>query len=389
MNESSFRSASGRVRERSVIHREPDGTIRVTLGADAVRIEPDARGEHDRQRADFAAWLLLPVAMRRGVDLVIEGAGSEATVRNAGRLAQIWSQWLPGHFTAVDVSFTQTWTEAPASNAGDLCFYSGGVDSTYGILRRFRAGHQQSLLTVHGLEYRHGDSGRFADLLEKTAPFANLVAFRRLLVRTDVKDLYRRERVDPKGIDVAHGFILAAMGFLYSNMFGRAVLSADYKLDQQFAVHPWGTNAITNPLFSDGTFSLHTEGEDVTRTEKCGLLLESPEALASLTFCVDYSARPHNCGRCQKCVRTKAMFLAATGGIPPICRDMSLAPDCLASFDLSLKSQRAFFVDLHASAAKSGRLDEIPGLRALHAQHFPRDPRRSLTKRIKRFLRGK
>lgn len=374
-------------RERACIHHEPDGSVRVTLGADAIRIEPDAQADHNRECADFAAWLLLPVAMRRGVDLVIEGAGSEDTVRNANRLAEIWAQWMPGHFTPVNVTFTRTWAGAPGATGGDLCFYSGGVDSTYGILRRFRSGARQSLLTVHGLEYRHGDSARFADLLDKTRPFADLVASRRVLVRTDVKDLYRRYRANPKGIDVVHGFVLAAMGFLYSETFERAVLAADYRLDQQLAVHPWGTNSVTNPLFSDGTFTLHTEGEEVTRTEKCASLMDSPEALASLTFCVDYGARPHNCGRCQKCIRTKAMFLAATGRVPSVCRDMGLAADCLDAFDVSLKSQRVFFLDLYACALKTGQLDKIPGLETMYARNFPREPRRSLAKRIKRFLR--
>ena len=379
----------GRARERACIHHEPDGAVRVTFGADTVRIEPDAQADHTRERADFAAWLLLPVAMRRGVDLLIEGAGSDDTVRNANRLAHIWSQWMPGHFSAVDVAFTRTWSGATPGTAGDLCFYSGGVDSTYGILRRFRAGARQSLLTVHGLEYRHGDRARFADLLEKTRPFAERVAMRRLLVRTDVKDLYRHYRANPKGNDVVHGFVLAAMGFLYAERFGRAVILADHRADQQFAVHPYGTNAVTNPLFSDGVFALCTEGEDVTRAEKSVLLLESQEALESLTFCVDYSARPHNCGRCQKCIRTKAMFFAATGRIPEFCIDKTLAPDCLDAFDLSVTTQRTYFLDLHSWALRSGRLDQIPGLQAVYERHFPREPRRSLVKRIKRFLRGK
>jgi hypothetical protein len=34
-------------------------------------------------RADFAAWLFLPITMRKGCPLHIEGTGSSTTIRNA------------------------------------------------------------------------------------------------------------------------------------------------------------------------------------------------------------------------------------------------------------------------------------------------------------------
>ena len=343
-------------------------SIEISLAGDTISIEPDNGVPPNRHRLDFAAWLMLPIAMRRGVDLHVEGAGSEATVRNANRLAEIWSRWLPRHFKPIKTSFAEHWSVGQAdSGHGDLCLYSGGVDSTYALLKRFRAGHRQSLLTVHGMEYRHADQEGFEALLAKTSPFAALVGDRRLLIRTNAKEVYKRHRVNPnKESDIGHSFLLAAATFLHSESFGRAVIAADYRRDQQFEVFPWGTNAATNPCFDDGVFALHTESEDVSRAEKCEDLLSCPEALISLTFCVDRAARPHNCGRCQKCIRTKAMFVAATGRLPPLCADSSLGPDCLQAFDLRRRHQRAFFFDLYETARRRGSVDSIPGLEPLY-----------------------
>lgn len=376
-----------RRQERVTVARDPQGAIHVSFAGDTIRIDPDAASTANLEHLDFAAWLMLPLAMRRNLDLLVVGAGSATTARNAVRLSEIWSRWLPMHFDTADVAFTETSTQdAAPAGTGDLCLYSGGIDSTYGLLKRHREGASQSLLTVHGMDYRYADGERFAALLEKTAPFANLVSDRRLLVRTNAYDIYKRHRVNPKGSDVGHGFVLAAMTFLYSESFARAVLAADHRLDQEFEVFPWGTNSATNPLFDDGRFHMHTEGLDVSRAEKCPLLLLSPEALASLTFCVDYGSRPHNCGRCQKCVRTKAMFLASTGSVPSVCQDSSLRPNCLDSFDMRRNNQRAFLFDLYQTAKRSGNAARIPGLEALYRKSVERSVKRNPWARFKRWI---
>jgi len=358
----------------------------VRIGEDTVRIDCDTGTPANRIRQDFAAWLALPVAMRRGRNLLIHGAGSEATAHNAARLAEIWSRWLPGHFRPVAVRFTETWArDSVPAGEGDLCFYSGGVDSTYALLKRWQNGHRQALLTVHGMDYRYADHERFTDLLDKTAAFAARVGTRRILVRTNVYDVYKKFPVNRKGCDVGHAFALAGMAFLYSEQFGRPVIAADLRLDQQFDAHPWGTNTGTNRWFDDSVFRLATECDDVTRAEKGSLLADSPEALRALTFCVDYASKPHNCGRCQKCVRTKAMFMAATGRVPEICLDLSLLPGCLDGFDLGHKFIRACFLDLYETALRNGTVSEIPGLAEMHQKATTPSWLERVRRRLRRF----
>lgn len=357
-------------------------TLQIQAGDDRFEIELDCNQQENVEHYDFVAWLVMPIAMRLGCNLRIEGAGTTSTERNAEKISRIWARWLPGHFFPISVCFEKKLESAPGTQ-GDLCLYSGGIDSTYALLRRHREGRQQTLLTIHGMDYRYEDGDRFTELLNKTAAFTNLVGKQRIVIRTDAYRVYKQHRVNPKGSDVGHVFVLAAATFLYSERFGRVVIAADYRLDQQFDVHPWGTNAATNQLFDDGGFRLHTEDQDITRAQKCGALLTCDTALNALTFCVDYQSRPHNCGRCQKCVRTKAMFMASSGRIPAVFADATLEPGCLDAFDLKKKHQRAFFLDLHETALTNDTVEAIPGLAQMYDANAA--GRISIWQKLRRF----
>ncbi|MFM2179383.1 MAG: hypothetical protein RL015_3481 [Verrucomicrobiota bacterium] len=313
--------------------------------------------------ADFAAWLFLPLGMIRGQNLRIHANGSHITCDNARKLAEVWAAWMPEKFSAIEISFSgeSSYTACP-ENRRDLCFYSGGVDSTYSLISRLRMGLKQSLLTVHGMDYAFEDEQRFTSLIEKTAPFAGLVSNDWIQVKTNAYSVYNKYKINTPTSHVTHIFALSGAAFLFSQLFSNIVIAADYRLDQQFTVWPWGSNSVTNPLFSSGLTSLSTHGDNVTRAEKMATLLTSPEALASLSFCVDYSQRPYNCGVCSKCMRTKLMFFAATGVVPSIFRTLEIDPNAVRTINLKKKSEVAFFLDLYGMAKQKERLVEMPYL---------------------------
>jgi hypothetical protein len=209
------------------------------------------------------------------------------------------------------------------------------------------------------MDYRYEDVERFEALLLKTEPFAKTVSDRRVLVRTDIRSLYRGHGI--KG-DIGHAFLLAGTLFLFSETFAVGEIAADYSRAQEFIVFPWGTNSITNPLFASSMFRIETPTQDVRRSEKMTLLAKSPTALRSLSFCKNYKSRPHNCGICSKCMRTKAMFIASPGEIPPIFADNAFSPEYLDKFDLAQRNERAFFLDLYLTARRNGNLERLPGV---------------------------
>jgi hypothetical protein len=328
---------------------------------------------------DFAAFLFLPIAMRLGRSLRIIGAGDAVTAQNAEQLSGIWELWLPTFFHKIDVSF-ETDRVTPAGS-GSLVLYSGGADSTYNLLTRKQHGESQSLLTVHGLDYGFDSDKQFARLVVKSSPFADFISDEWIKVRTDAYASYR-----PLGITtgVGHGFALAAALFLQNHRYKTPVISADYTRAQDLAVVPWGTNHVTNDLFASSTYRLETANTGVSRSEKLAALAASPIALDSLSFCGDEEFRPLNCGRCAKCIRTKAMFLATVGHEPPIFICAGLDRKSLRRWKAWKRKERTFFMDFYAAARSSEHLDMMPWYDELVSSVFDR----STMGRFKRQFRS-
>jgi hypothetical protein len=343
--------------------RQSEDTVILHAGEDQVRIKSShpARVCYPK-RADFAAWLWLPVAMCAKRPLHIRGAGSAATRRNFALQTTIWTSWMPDHFSPVTVTFDQeaALESPPVGPPRDLCFYSGGVDSTYTILQRLRSGLTQDLLTVCGMDYALGDQTRFERFLNHTRAFAQQAAAARLIVTTDIYGVYDKYAVNRKHHHLTHIFALAGCGFLHAGAYRQLVIASDHRLDQQFLAHPWGNNAATNPFFDDGATRMVTDSDALTRTEKLPLLLTSAEALAALSFCVDVRFKPENCGLCAKCLRTKLMFLAVSGRIPPVFASNAIPRNWMRCFHYESPNQLAYLLDTINVARLNGRTDAIP-----------------------------
>jgi hypothetical protein len=320
----------------------------------------------NKERQDFAVWLFLPIAMRENKRLHIKGKGTEKTIQNAKKLSQVWASWMPSHFTDIDVTFDEVVSADVSGNyiENEICFYSGGIDSTYSIASKTK-NEKRPLLTVHGMEYAFDDNEKFKSFIEKTKPFTDIYAKERIFVKTNAYTVYNKYKVNTKQNHITHIFVLSAVGFLYTGYTKTLLIAADYRLDQQFMVFPWGSNSATNYLFNDGITSLITANDTITRSDKIPFLMESKQILNSLTFCVDKKSRPYNCGTCSKCIRTKIMFFAATGEIPDIFINKDINDNLFDTFNINSKSEQAFITDLYYCAKNNNRLQELPRLEYL------------------------
>ena len=342
------------VDENYVVLNSAEGSIRIKSSHPEKICLPD--------RADFAVWFFLPIAMRENRPLHIIGTGYRTTIKNAFLMSSIWQSWLPGHFFSVAVSFDTELTPNSTEilEKRDLCFYSGGVDSTYMMLSRMQEGKSQDLITIHGMDYKLKDRDKAQQFLIQTQPFSEKAGDERIIVEMDAYSLYDKFDINPENHHVSHIFALAGSGFLHSRDYNSIYIAADYRLDQQFLVYPWGSNSATNFLFDTGDVKLITLSDDITRSQKMELLTESKEALTSLTFCVDYQARPQNCGVCSKCMRTKLMFIANVGNMPNIFKNENIPEKWVDSFKYDKPSEMAFLVDIISSAKINGNTEKLP-----------------------------
>lgn len=315
------------------------------------------------ERADYAAWYFLPIAMRLGRPLFIHGTGSAATAAGFQKMSRIWQSWLPGHFSATTVHFSKPQARAPLpAAAGDLLFYSGGLDATHVALKRLNTGQRQDVLTIRGMDYSLSDEEAFARLLAKTDAFAARLSSTRIILQSNAYDLYRRHGVNLKDHHLAHAFALAGAGFFHAGHYRNLILAADERIDGEFMTFPWGTNLVTNRLFQDDQTAIVTEGDAWTRIEKLITVQQSPDALQSLSFCWNRRIQPDNCGVCRKCLRTKLLSLAALGRVPEIFVERALPADWPERLRYKAPAEQYALQEIWLAAEEHGNAHLIPGL---------------------------
>jgi len=355
--------ANNKKNKRQREHSGKTLTFSITQNANSVGIHGDSlslqfavEGIDLPQNVDasFSVWSILPAAMAAGFNVHIEHPIDPVVAANAEQLTRIWEMWIPNRYRSVTVSGEGEWSRNRKQRFPRVDLYSGGVDSTYSILQSASLKHRGYALTVRGLDYRdkNASAKRFPELISKTAPLLKKINYQQTVVRTDA-------RFDP--LSITHGFTLASCLFLLSDLFEEGTIAADQTLVQDMVTFPWGNNHLTNHYLAGSDFAMRTVGADLTRTEKLAVIAGSGVALPFLSFCRKPSIVPSNCGRCDKCVRTKVMLAAAIGRVPEIFIDSQFNKDFVKRLETGGRG-RADVFEIYHYALQHGHIDAVPGL---------------------------
>lgn len=313
----------------------------------------------DIKFADFAAWIFLPIAMAKNKTLIIHGRGTLDTKKNAQRLSDTWACWLPKKYSLINIEFTSYRDLENTEGKKELLLFSGGVDSTYAILNKdFQ--EKPDLLTIQGMDYKISDKESFDNAIKKTDILAHKYADQRVTVRSNAYDIYKRFNIAPR---LSFVFVLASVSFLYISRYKNVTMAADFALYQQFEELPYGSSIATDQLYDSGDFNLETFGSHVTRAEKLPSILSNELAVKSLSLCKDKKIRPHNCGVCSKCTRTKYMMLATAGYIPEESFiNPALDQSIKLNFNANGDKQDAYIKSTYTAGFRNNNLDKIPNI---------------------------
>jgi hypothetical protein len=325
---------------------------RIAIQADGIDIFFAVEGVGLPPTVDpsFAVWALLPMAMEEGFNLRINHPIDPQIAANAEQVTRIWEMWTPARYRSVKVDGQGDWSRPERVRRPQVQLFSGGIDSTYSILKNRDSNAGGFVATVCGVD-RTADSN-FASLVDKTEPLLKALGYNRISIRTNVQR-------EPTAL--THAFTLAGSLFLLGDLFEQGTLAADSTYAEGMLWFPWGSNRVTNAYFAGSDFSVRTVGAEARRTEKIAAIVAAGIDPRWLSFCRKRSAIPENCGRCGKCSRTKTMFLAATGSIPEIFIDNSF-DEALVRRMARKPSDRAYLFDIYFCAQDRGVLDTIPGL---------------------------
>lgn len=245
-------------------------------------------------------------------------AGSEA----AQKVLNSWHR----HLRTTPVT-SNTITDGVAAE-GVGCFFSGGVDSFYSALHhRDRITH---LIFVHGFDVRLAQV-ELADEI-RTNLRAAAAELGKPLIEVSTNLLEGSGRLLRWG-DEYHGAGMAAVALSLNPMLKEVIIPSS---DDESRLQPWGSHPSLDPLWSSRALRLTHDAVDVTRVEKVASVAANPTAMKYLRVCFDNLSGMYNCGRCEKCTRTRiTLELVGAGG-----RCSSLPPDIDLSRVANLKAKR-------------------------------------------------
>ena len=261
---------------------------------------PGAYASYLTEGADpFLAATLLP-SMALGERLLIEADVSPRLLSAVERIQALYAEWF--HYTRI-VPVT-VGVRTPTDSAGAIgCFFSGGVDSFYSLLKRKSlydggAGDITHLIFIHGCDIGLHQRSLYRKVLGHIQTIAESAQKELLTVSTNLKQFGR------EFVSYVHysGAILAAIGLACGGLFREVMIPSSFAQEQ---LHPWGSHPLLDPLWSTESTAVVHDGCEISRLRKTTeWICASDLALRHLRVCWKNRHGRYNCGECEKCLRT-------------------------------------------------------------------------------------
>jgi lipid II:glycine glycyltransferase (peptidoglycan interpeptide bridge formation enzyme) len=257
---------------------------------------------------DYLLPLTLLPAMITDSRLKLTGRVSSGLLSSLPKLQDVFHIWGTRNWGAnlrrvpVDVESRSMGTK-PAS--GVACFFSGGVDSFYTLLKnRTKVTH---LIFVHGFDITLANRSLRSQASRAAREVARDLGKDLIEVETNLRSFS-----DPLvNWDHYHGSALASVGLLFQHLFREVLIPSSTTYAELYA---WGSNPLLDPLWSTDLTRFEHDGCEATRVDKSAYISNSDTAMRWLRVCWLNPSSAYNCGRCEKC-RWTMMNLHAAGAL--------------------------------------------------------------------------
>ena len=258
---------------------------------------------------------LFPLALLHGERRIkVEGPVSAMLCEGLYTIHAWWRAW----------GLTQTGApviEAPRGKGAvegrttAIGFFSGGVDSLQMMIdnrRRFGRGDTGYIrrgIFLHGFDIgkkrkRGPETAYFNLALEHLRPLADVLDLELVIASTNLRHFPTVEGFWNKQL---HGACLAAMAQAVSHGPTLAGVAATFDIAN---MSTWGSHPVIDPSYSTERVRMVHECARYSRLDKVRQVVSLPPALDHLRVCQVRPEDKLNCGRCEKCLRTRlALFV--------------------------------------------------------------------------------
>ena len=226
------------------------------------------------------------------------------------------NHWYYGSARQPFVIEARTRSKTPTATKHAGFFFSGGIDSL-ATLRinhlNFHEDHPEFIkdgLLVFGLEV--DDYEAFCHVKTALADLANRVGVNLIPIHTNIYLPYRQEDSKNKfrfWINEFMGAGLASVAHAFSNRFSSVSISTTLSIE---SYPPHGSHPLIDENYSGGSLQIHHTGFELSRLNKTSMLADWEDIINHIRVCNlfdKYNDQKLNCGRCEKCLRTKLALM--------------------------------------------------------------------------------
>lgn len=290
-------------RDRLVLSTRFDGAdrelapVQITLPArvDEALFSPLHRG------SIATAMGLLP-AMVLGTPLRVDEPVSARLRDGLEEFQRIQASWFPDAVRAVPLAVDVEPLE-PSAAPRTATFFTGGVDSFFSLLRQRESIDDAVYVDGFDVPLDHGPMlDRVHDELEAIGGALDL---RVLSLRSTAR---APGTVAADWGHIGHGHALGSTALVLGAIgFSRVIVPSTASYD---TLTPWGSHPLLDPLWSTEATEVVHDGAGFDRGAKIAAISQHDVVREHLRVCWErFDAL--NCSRCEKCLRTMSLLLAA------------------------------------------------------------------------------
>lgn len=245
-------------------------------------------------------------AMKTADRITVHGAVSRSLLENLEEFTRAWHCWRPTIY-GVPVLAADEVYDRPSRRDRAICAFSGGVDACCALVRHVRgqAGRRSRRIAVaalvHGFDLPLADTGAMRIASASARQIVGSLGVPLRVIATNSHELLPQDWEDSFFAQAVAAMMTYAGG-CDSCVIGGCEPYSSF-------VTPWGSNPVTNPLLSSNEFAVITDGLELGRVNKVGVIASWPEARRSLRVCWQAGSDGGNCGLCEKCIRTRLEFM--------------------------------------------------------------------------------
>lgn len=190
--------------------------------------------------------------------------------------------------------------DVKTAHSGIGCFFSGGVDSFYTLLKNNYENREKitHLIFVHGFDIPMWNTKLFEIVNSRMQKVAEHFGIELICVKTNIREI---SDAHVEWI-MAHGGAVAAVALFLRRGLSKVYIASSNSWDQLEAN---GTHPYLDYLWGTENLEIVHDGNESNRTEKIKKYIATSEiALQNLRVCFNNYGNVYNCGKCEKCLRT-------------------------------------------------------------------------------------